>query len=75
LHGNPTATDQKQVIWDVKARQRDSAYFSTFSETDGEAAYHTDTQYFPEPEPIFLLYCMSRHAVAVGSRAFWMRAP
>jgi alpha-ketoglutarate-dependent taurine dioxygenase len=56
--GNPTATDKKQVIWDVLARKRDSAYFSTFSETDGEAAYHTDTQYYPEPEPCFMLYVM-----------------
>ncbi|MGY4831846.1 TauD/TfdA family dioxygenase (plasmid) [Sphaerotilaceae bacterium SBD11-9] len=56
--GNPTATDQKQVVWDVKPRLRDSTYFSTFSETDGEAAYHTDTQYFPEPEANFILYCM-----------------
>lgn len=56
--GNPTATDMRQVIWDVRARKRDSTYFSTFSETDGEAAYHTDTQYYPEPEPSFVLYCM-----------------
>lgn len=56
--GNPTATDKRQVVWDVLARKRDSTYFSTFSETDGEAAYHTDTQYYPEPEPSFALYCM-----------------
>lgn len=55
---NPTATDKRQVVWDVLARKRDSTYFSTFSETDGEAAYHTDTQYYPEPEPSFVLYCM-----------------
>ncbi|MEY4563186.1 MAG: hypothetical protein RLZZ618_2463 [Pseudomonadota bacterium] len=57
--GNPTATDKKQVIWDVKAVQRDSSYFSTFSETDLEAAYHTDTQYHAAPEQAFLLYCMT----------------
>lgn len=56
--GNPTATDKKQVIWDVLARKRDSTYFSTFSETDAEAAYHTDTQYYPAPEPSFMLYVM-----------------
>jgi alpha-ketoglutarate-dependent taurine dioxygenase len=55
---NPTATDKRQVIWDVRAQKRDSTYFSTFSETDGEAAFHTDTQYYPEPEPHFVLYCM-----------------
>lgn len=56
--GTPTATDTKQVIWDVKARKHDSTYFSTFSETDLEAAFHTDTQYYPVPEQTFLLYCM-----------------
>jgi len=56
--GNPTATDKRQVIWDVRAQKRDSTYFSTFSETDGEAAFHTDTQYYPAPEPHFVLYCM-----------------
>lgn len=56
--GNPTATDrrQRQVIWDVKPRARDSGYFSTFSETDREAEFHTDTQYYPMPERHFLLY-------------------
>lgn len=57
--GNPSATDGKRVIWDVKPEARGSTYFSTFSETDREAAFHTDTQYYPIPEPIFLLYCMT----------------
>lgn len=56
--GNPTATDSKQVVWDVRARQRESTWFSTFSETDGEARWHTDTQYFPTPEAQFALYCV-----------------
>lgn len=56
--GNPTPTDSKQVIWDVKARARESQYITTFSETDHEAAYHTDTQYFPVPERLFALYCI-----------------
>jgi len=57
--GNPTATNQRQVVWDVKARAvGHSTYRSTFSETDDEAKYHTDTQYFPEPEPLFCLYVM-----------------
>ena len=57
--GNPTATDHKRVIWDVKVANRGSTYFSTFSETDLEAGFHTDTQYYPDPEPIFLLYCIT----------------
>lgn len=56
--GNPTPTDSKQVIWDVKARIKESTYITTFSETDNEAAYHTDTQYFPVPERLFALYCI-----------------
>jgi alpha-ketoglutarate-dependent taurine dioxygenase len=56
--GNPTATDRQRVIWDVKSRPTHSTYFSTFSETDQEAAYHTDAQYYPAPESFFLLYCM-----------------
>lgn len=56
--GDPTATDKSRVIWDVKARKTNSTYFSTFSETDQEAAYHSDAQYFAAPEHQFLLYCM-----------------
>ena len=54
--GEPTATDMHRVIWDVKPRHTEAGYFSTFSETDQEAAYHTDTQYYPEPEDAFFLY-------------------
>jgi alpha-ketoglutarate-dependent taurine dioxygenase len=64
--GNPTATDAKQVVWDVKARKRDSTYFSTFSETNSEADFHTDTQYYPAPEQTFLLYCMVPAACGGG---------
>lgn len=56
--GVPTATDQYQIIWDVKPRQKEAGYFSTFSETDLEAAFHTDTQYYPSPEEAFILYTM-----------------
>lgn len=56
--GEPTATDTKQVIWDVKARKLEAGYYSTFSETDQEAAFHSDTQYFPMPEQAFILYTM-----------------
>ena len=76
--GNPTATDKKQVVWDVKARdagQNLSTYFSTFSETDGEAQYHTDTQYFSEPEPLFCLYVIEEARCHGGlSRALDARA-
>ena len=56
--GNPTATDKQQVIWDVKARKVDAPGFITFSETDLEATFHSDSAFSAAPEPTFLLYCM-----------------
>jgi alpha-ketoglutarate-dependent taurine dioxygenase len=56
--GEPTATDTRQVIWDVQARRQEAGYYSTFSETDLEAAFHSDTQYYPMPEQAFILYTM-----------------
>lgn len=56
--GTPTPTDKikQRIVWDVKARQLPQGYVSTFSENDGEADLHTDTQYFPRPERFTLLY-------------------
>lgn len=63
--GNPSSTNPRtrEVVWDVKDARRaagDSAAhagrFWSFSETNDEATYHTDTQYFPDPERFFLLY-------------------
>jgi hypothetical protein len=58
--GEPTATDRRQrrVIWDVKPRHLQADYFATYSEHDREAAFHTDTQYYPMPERYFVLYTM-----------------
>lgn len=63
--GNPSSTNPRtrEVMWDVKDARRAAAgdarhhgrYWS-FSETNDEATYHTDTQYFPDPERFFLLY-------------------
>ena len=40
-------------------RRTDTGYFATFSEHDREAAFHTDTQYYPIPERWFALYVMA----------------
>jgi alpha-ketoglutarate-dependent taurine dioxygenase len=56
--GYPTGTDprQHQVVWPVTARATSGDYFATYSELDSEAKYHTDAQYYPDPERYFLLY-------------------
>jgi alpha-ketoglutarate-dependent taurine dioxygenase len=58
--GVATPTDQvkKQVLWPVKAELNPTVKNLTFSQRLGEAAYHTDTQYFPEPEEMFGLWCL-----------------
>ena len=64
--GYPTGTDprQRQVVWPVTARAKSGAYFATYSEVDSEATYHTDAQYYPDPERYFLLYVV--HAARCG---------
>lgn len=56
---SPTNAQGGQVVWDVAPRRTDAGYFVTFSEHDGEAAFHTDTQYYPIPERWFALYVMA----------------
>jgi alpha-ketoglutarate-dependent taurine dioxygenase len=58
--GIATPTDQvkKKVLWPVKADMSPTVKNLTFSQTLGEAAYHTDTQYFSDPEEMFGLWCL-----------------
>lgn len=56
---SPTNAQGGQVVWDVALRRTDAGYFATFSEHDGEAAFHTDTQYYPIPDRWFALYVMA----------------
>jgi len=58
--GYATPTDQvnKKVLWPVKAVKNPTHTNSTFSQRLGEAAYHTDTQYFEFPEEAFSLWCI-----------------
>jgi alpha-ketoglutarate-dependent taurine dioxygenase len=58
--GVATPTDQvkKKVLWPIKADMNPKVKNLTFSQTLGEAAYHTDTQYFSAPEEMFGLWSL-----------------
>jgi hypothetical protein len=49
----------KKVLWPVKAELNPTTKDLTFSQKLGEAEYHTDTQYFENPEKIFSLWCIA----------------
>jgi hypothetical protein len=51
LLGTPTATEprDRRVLW-VKMRAATSGQFATFSETDEEAEFHTDSAFQPDPQ-------------------------
>lgn len=57
--GHPSATDQKtnKIAWPIKY-DPDSPLNRTYSQSLGEAAFHTDTQYFPKPERFFSMFCV-----------------
>tara|TARA_R110001592_G_C13191467_1_gene752759 strand:- start:6422 stop:7129 length:708 start_codon:yes stop_codon:yes gene_type:complete len=51
--GEISSRDGGDPIWAVKPRKNKG----TFSETDGEARFHTDSQYHADPERFFILAC------------------
>lgn len=61
LIGEPTVTDQvtNTVLWPVRAVANPGMANLTFSQTQDEAEYHTDTQYFPKPEETFGLWSVN----------------
>ena len=61
LVGSPTATDKvtKTVLWPVRPEKLHTVENTTFSQRTGEAAYHTDTQYFENPEKYMSLWCLN----------------
>ena len=65
IFGHPTKTDKRkaQIAWPVMF-DPDTTVARTFSQTLGEAAFHTDTQYFEHPEKYFGLFCI--HADVPG---------
>lgn len=63
LVGTPTKTDQVEgkILWDVTPREYVDHANTTFSEHSGEAAFHTDSQFFAKPEKYFSLWSL-KHA-------------
>ncbi len=61
LFGEPTKTDKKlgKVAWPIKPDPSATGSNLTFSQHNGEAELHTDTQYFDKPENIATLYCVN----------------
>lgn len=63
LIGRPTKTDKVagKVIWDVTPREYLHHANTTFSEHNGEAEFHTDSQFIQNPERYFGLWSV-KHA-------------
>lgn len=72
--GRPTPTDKldQRIVWDIKVRadKLREGSISTFSEHPYEADFHTDTQYFPDPERYLSLYCIQPAACGGGRSTF-----
>ena len=68
--GYPTPTEPRQgrLLWDVKPRFLPVGHFATYSEHHYRAELHTDTQYYTDPEELFLLYVV-RAARCGGGRS------
>jgi alpha-ketoglutarate-dependent taurine dioxygenase len=65
--GVPTRTNPKKdtIAWPIKVDE--STRRKTFSQTNEEASFHTDTQYFLEPERYFALFCVHADQAGYGS--------
>lgn len=59
VFGAPTRTDQKdqRIAWPIHY-DPDTNLTRTYSQSLGEAAFHTDTQYFEKPERYFGMFCI-----------------
>lgn len=59
VFGTPTQTDQKdqRIAWPIHY-DPDTNLTRTYSQSLGEAAFHTDTQYFDKPERYFGMFCI-----------------
>lgn len=68
IFGYATKTDRKleQIAWPIKY-DPDSTVVRTFSQSLGEAAFHTDTQYFEHPEEYFGLFCIEADELGKGT--------
>lgn len=68
MYGRPTKTDRRldQIAWPIKY-DPDTKVKRTFSQSLGEAAFHTDTQYFETPEDYFSLFCIKPDVYGKGT--------
>lgn len=57
-YSTPTDLMNKKVLWPVKAETNSAVKNLTFSQRLGEAEYHTDAQYFKNPEELLSLWCL-----------------
>lgn len=71
LYGEPTKTDRKleQIAWPIRYDPV-TTVTKTFSQSLGEAAFHTDTQYFASPEEYFGLFCINADTPDKGTSEF-----
>ncbi len=68
IFGKPTKTDQRneQIAWPIKYDPT-TTLDRTFSQSQGEAAFHTDTQYYMNPEKYFGLFCVFSDVAGKGT--------
>lgn len=68
VFGEPTQTDRRKlkIAWPIR-HDPTAKGIVTFSQTMGEAAFHTDTQYYEHPERYFGLFCMTADEQGKGT--------
>lgn len=74
--GYPTPSDQQSgcLLWSVRAKPAPVGRSATYSEHQLEADLHSDSQYYPEPERIGILYAV-RSAGCGGGRSILCDGP
>ena len=61
LIGQPVSHDENNsIVWDIKKAAQSESAVQTYSEHDGEAELHTDSQYREKPEDYFGLLSLVR---------------
>lgn len=71
--GYPTPCNQRRatLLWDIKPSPVPDGRVATFSEHNGEAELHTDSQSYPSPEELFVLYVV-RAARCGGGNSYFL---
>ncbi len=72
LIGTPTMTDRSKgiIAWPVKADPNATGSNLTFSQHNLEAEFHTDSQYYKEPERYFSLHCVCPDKFGAGVNSY-----